>query len=338
MYNGHVAKLIYKYGKFAWPGIVFLCGIVFLLVGNGKDASVAESMFGSLPSLVETLFAVIAPFPFFAGLGMAGALIGVAAKGKKERLPWYSYLIAAVVSIASGILFGYLVLASYIDSSIVSYALGAVVVLLISIPFMLLEKDADGELSVRIASSVLASAVFSLALLFTLRLAASRPIYTGEASTEPLAFTAFPAAIPLFAATSFAGASFIALLPAKRDKGLFIAAGAAAILSLLSAVATLSSGASYLSDIGFSFLVGTILGVLFPFLLVTPYFYRKEKAKLVYRSPVTPAIRRRQVEEAYAQYYANRLRLRKKNNSFDAVVPSDQPSLINRRRNYRHHK
>ena len=69
-----------------------------------------------------------------------------------------------------------------------------------------------------------------------------------------------------------------------------------------------------------------------------PCFDRQGKKKLVYKSPVTPAIKRRQLEELRAQANANALRLRRKNNSFKAVVPADEPSLLSRRRNYLHHK
>ena len=169
VYNGHVVNRIYKYGKFVWPGLVFILGLILLAVGLGRDADAAASLFGSLPAIVVTLVSVIAPFPFFVFIGMAGSLIGVAVRGKHERLPWYSYLIATAVSIASGILFGYLVLVEYLDSALLSYALGAVVVLLVALPFMLLEKDVSGELPVRLASAVLVPSVLALALLFTLR-------------------------------------------------------------------------------------------------------------------------------------------------------------------------
>ena len=304
MYNGRVANRIYKYGKFVWPGLVFILGLILLAVG--------------------LLVSVIAPFPFFVFIGMAGSLIGVAVRGKHERLPWYSYLIATAVSIASGILFGYLVLV-------------AVVVLLVALPFMLLEKDASGELAVRLASAVLVPSVLALALLFTLRLGFPRPVYAGDAA-EDLAMTAFPATVPLLASASFVGLSLMALLPGKRDKALFIAGAAFAILSILGAVVSLSGGASYLTAIGISFLIGTFLGVAFAVLLVMPYFYSQGKKKLVYKSPVTPAIKRRQLEELRAQANANALRLRRKNNSFKAVVPADEPSLLSRRRNYLHHK
>lgn len=336
MYNGHVVNRIYKYGKFVWPGLVFVLGLILLAVGLWRDADAAASLFGSLPAIVVTLVSVIAPFPFFVFIGMAGSLIGVAIRGKHERLPWYSYLIATAVSIASGILFGYLVLVEYLDSALLSYALGAVV-LLVALPFMLLEKDASGELAVRLASAVLVPSVLALALLFTLRLGFPRPVYAEDA-VEDLAMTAFPATVPLLASASFVGLSLMVLLPGKRDKALFIAGAAFAILSILGAVASLSDGASYLTAIGISFLIGTFLGVAFAVLLVMPCFDRQGKKKLVYKSPVTPAIKRRQLEELRAQANANALRLRRKNNSFKAVVPADEPSLLSRRRNYLHHK
>lgn len=337
MYNGHVVNRIYKYGKFVWPGLVFILGLILLAVGLWRDADAAASLFGSLPAIVVTLVSVIAPFPFFVFIGMAGSLIGVAVRGKHERLPWYSYLIATAVSIASGILFGYLVLVECLDSALLSYSLGAVVVLLVALPFMLLEKDASGELAVRLASAVLVPSVLALALLFTLRLGFPRPVYAGDA-VEDLAMTAFPATVPLLASASFVGLSLMVLLPGKRDKALFIAGAAFAILSILGAAASLSGGASYLTAIGISFLIGTFLGLAFAVLLVMPYFYCQGKKKLVYKSPVTPAIKRRQLEELRAQANANALRLRRKNNSFKAVVPADEPSLLSRRRNYLHHK
>ncbi len=334
MYNDGVPKSIYRYGKYAGPLIVFAAGLLFLLVGLGSDRAVSEALFGFLPSLVVTLVSVIVPLPFFALLGMAGALLGVALRKKKDILPWYAYVVAVAFSVASGLLFGHLVISEHIESALLSYVLGPIVVTLIDIPFMLLEKDAEQELAIRLASSILVPALFALALLFTLRLAVARPGYGGE-SVEP---TAFPAMIPLFATASFAGVPLLALLVENRDKGLFAASASLAVLSLLSALTTLSSGASYLSDIGFSFMVGSLLASAFPFLFLVPYFARKERKVAVRKSPVTAAIRRRQVADLRAKAEANALRMRRKNNSFKAVVPLSETSLLSRRRNYLHHK
>ncbi len=336
MYNDGVPKSIYQYGKYAGPLIVFAVGLLFLLVGLGSDGTVSEALFEFLPSLVVTLVSVIVPLPFFALLAMAGALLGIALRKKEDTLPWYAYLVAVAVSVASGLLFGHLVISEYIENVLLSYALGAIVVTVIAIPFMLLEKDADQELAIRLASSILVPSLFALALLFTLRLAAARPGYGSEGeSIEP---TAFPATIPLFAAGSFAGVPLLGLFVENRDKGLFIASSFLAVLSILSALTTLSSEASYLSDIGFSFMLGSLLASIFPFLFLVPYFSRKERKIAVRKSPVTAAIRRRQVAELKAKAEANALRMRKKNNSFKAVVPLGETSLLSRRRNYLHHK
>jgi membrane-associated phospholipid phosphatase len=233
------------------------------------------------------VFDAIGSLPGYALVGAAGVFLWLALKGsakKGQEALACAFLILG--PLAAGALWGYDVLGDFFSSSLMAMAGGVIIVAAIDAGLYFLVKDADKTSLLKDAFAILLAGMLTIALVFTLKTAITRPRYLFLISNGDAFFvpwydfssdlrTSFPDSTLLNSFPSghaaLAGVGLLYPLLAKenrRTKGkesLFFYAALAWLL--LTAAARMSDGHHFLSDVSWGALIGGGFSCLSAFLI-----------------------------------------------------------------------
>ncbi len=339
------------------PIALGLIGILFLAIGSGADLAVSSAL-SDFPagSLISIFFGIVAPFPFYIFIATSGAFLASGLfHGKKPGV--VSICITAASSIVSGILYGLISIGQFIDSRILAVAIGIITVAIVSYAVLFSSRGIDRSRATAFSASVICAAALAIAFSLAFSLISLRPSFAAiNGGSEGMApfrpwydfapalldeypglrasqLASFPSLPVMASASSFAGLSAFGLYFGNRKNADVIMGSGIAALTLLLSLGELIDGSHYLSDIGFSLIVGSAIGASFHFLFVVPVTSARKK-RAMRKSPLTPGIIAFRIKLRKEKEESRRLPLRRKNGRIKAVVPSTVPSIFSKRRNY----
>ncbi len=354
VYNSGVAKKFLHGSPYLLPtAFLLLVGFAFLLSGSFLDLEVSAALYEE-DAVLTTILGIVLPLPFYALFGLAGAASGVAFGHRNSHLqPFASILITLLFGAAGGFLFGYFTIGSYIDDLALAIGVGVFAIAIIGLSFLYAIFDVDEGKAFRIAMIVFLNVLFSVLFALFLALAARRATYEavlrgGEGLFRPWYSFNPEAALPYEGASgrqlwSFpslaliglsSSAVYVRVLPFfefDERKGGWIVTATVFLFSLLLAYGEIASGHCYLSDVGFSLILGSIIGLTFPFLVPDRSNVRKKTRK----SPLNAEILRSRKKLALAERDENSIRIKRRDARIKAVIPLEELPPYSTRRNSR---
>ncbi|MCI2111547.1 MAG: phosphatase PAP2 family protein [Bacilli bacterium] len=270
-----------------------------IAVGTVYDLRISEA-FVRLGNPFGMAFALIGKYPAYALLGASGILFFLSRRGKKGAFGQaVSFLLLFGLPLIAGALYGYDDIHESLSSAALSCLLGIAGLAPAEIGLYFLFRNAEGKEAFNAGMAFFFSFVIVLALCFLLKSAASRPRYLFLVSMEggtryyqpwysfnnavreafpdenPSSFASWPSAHAALASLAVLTALFPRLNGKLKGKGAyFFLIGE--IWALLVALARLSDGSHFLSDVSWGALIGTGIGTLVAYLIYGRGFERKE--------------------------------------------------------------
>jgi len=285
--------------------IVLVLALIAILLGTFRDLQISTSL-AHVGNIFGKIFAVVGKYPGYLIFGSAGILFYVYKKDDEEKgsKAWaYAFLIA--IPLAVGALYGYDDLTELISNKIAAIFVGALAIGAGEVGMYFLFRHANKEAAYNAGMTFLFSAVLVFVTTYLLKNAALRPRYSWLVSVNHLDYYqtwyAFNSSIKEANSTvdssnfmswpsshvAMASIAVLAALFPKLNKKLEGKEGlcflAAALWTLIVAIARVSDGSHFLSDVGWGALIGTGFS-----LLVASLVYPTEVTKA--KEPVTEEV------------------------------------------------
>lgn len=276
--------------------LVFVAGIA---VGTVYDLQISEA-FVRLGNPFGMAFALVGKYPAYALFGASGILFFLSRREKRGAFgQTVSFLLLFGLPLIAGTLYGYDDINESVSNAALSCFLGIAALAPAEIGLYFLFKNADKKEAFNAGMAFFFSVVIALALCFLLKSAASRPRYIFLVSMEggtryyqpwysfnsavrkafpdesSSSFASWPSAHVALAALAVLTALFPRLNEKLKGKGAYFFL-ASEIWTLIVALARLSDGSHFLSDVSWSALIGTGVGTLVTYLIYGRGFERKE--------------------------------------------------------------
>jgi membrane-associated phospholipid phosphatase len=286
---------------------VLVVAIIAILVGTFMDLQISSSL-AHIGNVFGKIFAVVGKYPGYLIFGSAGVLFYVYKKDDEEKgsKAWaYAFLIA--IPLAVGALYGYDDLTELISNKIVAIFLGALAIGAGEVGMYFLFRRANKEEAYNAGMAFLFSAVLVFVTTYLLKNAALRPRYSWLVSVNHLDYYqtwyAFNSSIKEANSTvdssnfmswpsshvAMASLAVLASLFPRLNKKLegkeWLCFLVAALWILIVAIARVSDGSHFLSDVGWGTLIGTGFSLLVVS-LVYPSEGAKEKEPVAKETPI----------------------------------------------------